>query len=98
LGESVIIPPWTEERVTGTFVTTSIDAGLAGRLLDFSRQSGVRKRIRCVDKLAGVDGMSAVFGYMTKGAEDNRYHCIVPGRLSQHLDEEESRAEVRERI
>jgi hypothetical protein len=35
---------------------------------------------------------------MAKGAEDNRYHCVVPGRLLQHLDEEGGRELARERI
>lgn len=98
LGEGVMIPPSTEERVTGTSVATSIAAGLAGRILDFSRQNRRTSRIRCVDNLQSVDGMSAVFSYMAKGAEDNKYHCVVPGRLLQHLDEDGDRANARERI
>ncbi|KAM0342918.1 hypothetical protein ACHAPU_009122 [Fusarium lateritium] len=98
LGEGVMIPPSTEERVTGTSVATSIAAGLAGRILDFSRQIHRTSRIRCVDNLESVDGMSAVFSHMAKGAEDNKYHCVVPGRLLQHLDEDMDRTVARERI
>ncbi|RSL85898.1 hypothetical protein CDV31_016489 [Fusarium ambrosium] len=98
LGEGVSVPPSIKEQVTGTSVATSIAAGLAGRLLDFSRQKDCRQRIRCVGNLASVEGISAVFSHMAKGAEDYRYNCVVPGRLLQHLDEGEGRAMKRARI
>ncbi|KAF9769821.1 hypothetical protein IL306_012692 [Fusarium sp. DS 682] len=81
LGEGVSIPP-TEERVTGTSVATSIASGLAGRLIDFSRQK------KCTHRIS----------HMAKGAEDNKYHCVVPGRLLQHIDEDCDRELARERI
>ncbi|UNI19462.1 hypothetical protein JDV02_005644 [Purpureocillium takamizusanense] len=98
LGEGVSVPPSIKEQLTGTSVATSIAAGLAGRLLDFSRQKEGRKRIRCVGNLASVEGMSAVFSHMAKGAQDYRYNCVVPGRLLQHLDECEGRAAKRDKI
>lgn len=98
LGEAVSVSPLIKERLTGTSVATSIAAGLAGRLLDFSRQQDCQARIRCLENLATVEGISAVFSHMAKGAEDNRYNCVVPGRLMQHLDEHEERAAIRERI
>ncbi|KAH7275683.1 hypothetical protein B0J15DRAFT_475620 [Fusarium solani] len=98
LGEGVSVPPSIKEQVTGTSVATSIAAGLAGRLLDFSRQKDCRERIRCVGNLASVEGISAVFSHMAKGAEDYKYNCVVPGRLLQHLDEGEGRAMKRARI
>ncbi|KAI8723796.1 Peptidase-S8 domain-containing protein [Fusarium sp. LHS14.1] len=98
LGEGVSVPSSVREQVTGTSVATSIAAGLAGRLLDFSRQKDCRQRIRCVGNLASVEGISAVFSHMAKGAEDCKYNCVVPGRLLQHLDEGEERAIKRARI
>ncbi|RBA17973.1 extracellular alkaline serine protease [Fusarium proliferatum] len=59
LGEGVSVPPSIREQLTGTSVATSIAAGLAGRLLDFSRQKDCRQNIRCVGNLASVEGISA---------------------------------------
>ncbi|KAF4447233.1 hypothetical protein F53441_9220 [Fusarium austroafricanum] len=73
LGEGVSVPPSIREQLTGTSVATSIAAGLAGRLLDFSRQKDCRQTIRCVGSLASVEGISAVFSHMAKGAEDYRF-------------------------
>lgn len=98
LGEGVSVPASIGEQVTGTSVATSIAAGLAGRLLDFSRHKDCRQRIRCVGNLSSVEGISAVFSHMAKGAEDYRYNCVVPGRLLQHLDEGDGRVMKRERI
>ncbi|KAJ4113967.1 hypothetical protein NW760_000858 [Fusarium oxysporum] len=98
LGEGVSVSPSIREQLTGTSVATSIAAGLAGRLLDFSRQKDCRQSIRCVGNLASVEGISAVFSHMAKGAEDYRYNCVVPGRLLQHLGEDEGRAVKRARI
>ncbi|KAH7123465.1 hypothetical protein B0J13DRAFT_531575 [Dactylonectria estremocensis] len=59
--------------------------GEAGGLLDFSRQIDGQQRIRCVGNLANVEGISAVFIHMAKGAQDYKYNCVVPGRLLQHI-------------
>lgn len=98
LGEDVMVPPSTADLVTGTSVPTCIAAGLAGRLLDFSRHKDAQCRIRCIDNLASIEGMSAVFSHMAKGADDYRYNCVVPGRLLQHLEEDWERSLKRERI
>ncbi|CAM1505024.1 Fc.00g106610.m01.CDS01 [Cosmosporella sp. VM-42] len=98
LGEGVMVPPSTTDLVTGTSVATCIAAGLAGRLLDFSRQKDCQNRIRCAENLASVEGISAVFAHMAKGAEDHNYNCVVPGRLLQHLDEDEERYVKRQRV
>ncbi|KAF5009794.1 hypothetical protein FDECE_4001 [Fusarium decemcellulare] len=98
LGENVIVPPSLHNPLTGTSVATCIAAGLAGRLLDFSCQMDGQQRIRCVHQLASVEGMSAVFSHMARGAEDNNYNCVVPGRLLQHLGEDDQRQVQRERI
>ena len=98
LGEGVMVPPSTTDLVTGTSVATCIAAGLAGRLLDFSRHTDCQKRIRCAENLASVEGISAVFAHMAKGAEDHKYNCVVPGRLLQHLDEDEGRSVKRGRV
>lgn len=98
LGEGVMVPPSIGQRLTGTSVATSIAAGLAGRLLDFSRQIDGQQRIRCVGNLASVEGISAVFSHMAKGAQDYKYNCVVPGRLLQHLDDDLERKVKRKRI
>lgn len=97
LGEGVVVPPSATERITGTSVATCVAAGLAGRLLDFSRHKDCRDRIRCVANLATVEGMTAVFAQMAKGGDDNGYNCVVPWRLLQHLRDED-RPTKRQRI
>ncbi|OIW27244.1 hypothetical protein CONLIGDRAFT_715761 [Coniochaeta ligniaria NRRL 30616] len=77
LGENVSLPN-QEGFLSGTSYATMIAAGVAGRILDFSRQKDSRANIRRIDKLRTVEGMSAVFETMVKGAVDNGYHCMRP--------------------
>lgn len=55
-----------------------IAVGVTARILDFSRQKEIRESIRRIEKLRTVEGMSAVFERMVKGAVDNGYHCMAP--------------------
>jgi len=97
LGEKVALSP-LGPTITGTSVATSIGAGLAGRLIDFSRQKDCRGKIRRRANLRSIEGMSAVFAYLAKGGDDNGYNCIAPWRLIQHLSDETERSRTREII
>ncbi|PYI24682.1 hypothetical protein BO99DRAFT_438966 [Aspergillus violaceofuscus CBS 115571] len=58
-----------------------IGAGVAARLLDFSRQLGIQDCICWIDRLSTVEGMLEVFNKTSKGAVDNGYHCIAPWKI-----------------
>lgn len=79
LGENVVLP-WIDEPLSGTSYATMIGAAIAGRILDFSRHSDVRSKIRDVEKLNTVGGMSAVFAEMSS-EPDNGYRCITPWKI-----------------
>jgi hypothetical protein len=89
LGEHIVLNP-NEPELTGTSFSTIIAGALAARLLDFSRQQGVREKIRHRDRLDTVEGMSEVFSAMVKGAVDNGYHCIAPWKILPSTAELES--------
>ncbi|RAH79509.1 subtilisin-like protein [Aspergillus japonicus CBS 114.51] len=80
LGEN-ITHPLVSKPLSGTSFSTVIGAGVAARLLDFSRQLGIQDRIRRIDRLSTVEGMSEVFNKMSKEAVDNGYHCIAPWKI-----------------
>ncbi|KAK3329197.1 hypothetical protein B0H66DRAFT_540416 [Apodospora peruviana] len=86
------------ELLSGTSISTAIGAGLAARLLDFSRHPDCRDRIRGVDDLRLVEGMSAVFALMAEGGEDNGYNCVAPWRILEDVEDDESREKKREYI
>lgn len=78
-----------------------IAGALAARLLDFSRQRGIRESIVHGDRLATVEGMSAVFLKMVNGAVDNGYHCMTPWKILANIvetDRTKQRHEQRRRI
>ncbi|KAF7502928.1 hypothetical protein GJ744_004804 [Endocarpon pusillum] len=80
LGENIKLPS-LETLLSGTSFATMIGGAIAGRILDFSRHKDNRERIRRIDKLHTVEGMSAVFETMVESAVDNRYHCISPWKI-----------------
>lgn len=80
LGENVILPK-QDKVVSGTSIATMIGGALAGRILDFSRHKDNRERIRRINKLRTVEGMSAVFETMVGNAVDNGYHCMAPWKI-----------------
>lgn len=80
LGENVKLLE-TDKPLSGTSYATMIGAAVAGRILDFSRQKDSRERIRLIDKIHTVEGMSAIFERMVEGAFDNGYHCMAPWKL-----------------
>lgn len=104
LGENIVLP-YVKEPLSGTSFATMIGAALAGRILDFSRHSDNRGRIRGAEVLNTVEGMSAVFAKMARGGKDNGYDCMAPWKILQHsVDEdpgkrrEDERAHVCETI
>lgn len=78
-GENIRLPN-LEKPLSGTSFATMIRGGGA-RTLDFSRHTDNRERIRRVDRLCAVEGMSAVFERILEGAIDNGYHCMAPWKL-----------------
>jgi hypothetical protein len=98
LGEDVRLPN-QEKLVSGTSFATMIGGAVAGRILDFSRHEDNRGRIRRVDKLHTVEGMSAVFETMVGGAVDNGYHCMAPWKIlpPENKGEESGPKRLRER-
>ncbi|KAF7503457.1 hypothetical protein GJ744_003716 [Endocarpon pusillum] len=80
LRENIRLPS-LETLLSGTSFATMIRGAIAGRILDFSRHKDNRERIRRIDKLHTVEGMSAVFETMVESAVDNRYHCMSPWKI-----------------
>lgn len=76
----------TQGLVSVTSYSAVIGAALAVRILDFSRQPLARQDIRGAADLSRVEGMSAVFACMVRGAVDNGYHCITPWKIMPSLD------------
>ncbi|ETS79009.1 hypothetical protein PFICI_08862 [Pestalotiopsis fici W106-1] len=87
LGENIVLHP-NEPSLSGTSFSTIIAGALAARLLDFSRQRGIREQIRHRDRMETVEGMSAVFSAMVM-AVDNRYHCMTPWKILPNISEPE---------
>ncbi|KIM96504.1 hypothetical protein OIDMADRAFT_170237 [Oidiodendron maius Zn] len=88
LGENIVLP-YVKEPLSGTSFATMIGAALAGRILDFSRQSDNRGRIRSAEVLNTVEGMSAVFAKMAPGGKDNGYDCMAPWKILHHSVDED---------
>jgi subtilisin family serine protease len=80
LGHDIVLP-YVDEPLSGTSYATMIGAAVAGRILDFTRHKDNCVRIRRVEKLNTVEGMSAVFSEMVNGAVDNGYHCMAPWKI-----------------
>jgi hypothetical protein len=88
LGENIVLP-YVKEPLSGTSFATMIGAALAGRILDFSRHSDNRGRMRSAEVLSTVEGMSAVFAKMAQGGKDNGYDCMAPWKIIQHSADED---------
>ncbi|KAF4448404.1 serine/threonine protein kinase [Fusarium austroafricanum] len=67
--------------LSGTSYSTSIAAGLAGMLLDFSRQETDKRDVPDVSMLKHMDVMMKVFLEMARESSDGRYKCIRPWDL-----------------
>ncbi|KAF4616204.1 hypothetical protein G7Y89_g15202 [Cudoniella acicularis] len=72
-----------EVRDTGTSLATSIAAGIAGRILDFSRHEefmllSPQTQKACCDKLKTLEGMATMFKSMEIKAIDDHFQCVRP--------------------
>lgn len=58
-------------------------AGLAAKLLDFSRQPDVRMWMSQAsrDKMRTKAGMSAILGEMARNNANEGYHCLAPWEI-----------------
>jgi subtilisin family serine protease len=98
LGEDVKIPR-QEKLVSGSSYAAVIGGAVAARILDFAQHKDNRGRIRRIEKLKTVEGMSAVFDTMVGSAVDNGYRCMAPWKIlpSEIRGEEMGPKRLRER-
>ncbi|KAJ8126393.1 hypothetical protein O1611_g7246 [Lasiodiplodia mahajangana] len=82
--------------LTGTSYATSIAAGLAAKLIDFSRQESPDAPIRAVESLRTFEGMAAVFKTMV--GERTLYNCLRPWKLLEYAEPAEARHKMRQRV
>lgn len=85
--------------LNGTSMSTAIGAGVAARLIDFSRHSDCRRNFG--DEAANLKrmaGMESVFAKMAGGASGDGYHCVVPWRLLNDIGSGETRESKRAAI
>ena len=78
-----------EVRDSGTSIATSIAVGIAGRLIDFTRQHHPQRPIsqKALDKVKTNSGMAAVFNLMARGAIEGRYKCLSLYKLVDSFPE-----------
>ncbi|KAG4295227.1 extracellular alkaline serine protease [Fusarium proliferatum] len=79
-GEGVEIAE-NQPLLSGTSYSASIAAGLAGMLLDFSRQETDKTDVPNISRLSNMEAMMKVFLEMAKESSDGRYKCIRPWDL-----------------
>lgn len=84
----------------GTSMSTAIGAGLAARLIDFSRHKDNQEILgKQAAHLKSMAGMQSVFAKMARGKSGDGYYCVVPWNLLKDLGgAETTRAQKRERI
>ncbi|KAL2878494.1 hypothetical protein SGCOL_006204 [Colletotrichum sp. CLE4] len=97
LGEGIALK--NQSPLSGTSFSTVVGAALAGRIIDFSRHPDTRNRMRGLNHIKKVVGMSSVFQRMA--VKDGDYDCICPWRILPDLDhgdlvDRKNRAKVRE--
>ncbi|RAL13188.1 uncharacterized protein BO97DRAFT_45016 [Aspergillus homomorphus CBS 101889] len=99
LGEDLEHPADPQRRESGTSMATAIAAGLAARIVDFSRQ-GDNATIERVADVGSLAGMTAIFRFMSKRA--GPFQCVSPLRLMSERyrsnAREKNRAYVRESL
>ncbi|KAK4201197.1 hypothetical protein QBC40DRAFT_324993 [Triangularia verruculosa] len=94
LGENITLHPDENDNralLSGTSFATAVAAGVAARLLDFSRHPDATTWIKRADDLRLTDGMSAIFAYMAKDENKKGYHCMRPWKLLDDLGHLEER-------
>lgn len=67
--------------VSGTSYSTSIAAGLAALILDFSRQNATNKNTADFSRLVEMRGMTKVLLAMAEESGDGKYRCLRPWDL-----------------
>ncbi|KAK4176936.1 hypothetical protein QBC36DRAFT_372900 [Triangularia setosa] len=99
LGEDVIFHADDgSEPLSGTSFATAIGAGIAARILDFSRHPDSCQWLQRVDGLKRTEDMSAIFAYMAKDGEESGYHCMRPWKLLDGLSDSEDGAQSMEEM
>ncbi|KAG4259760.1 hypothetical protein FPRO03_12410 [Fusarium proliferatum] len=87
------------ERMSGTSMATAVAAGLAARIVDFSRQKDNKESIFRAQDVGKLPGMLAIFSAMSKPAGSLRYTSpleLLP--LRHGVSREADRHRVREVI
>ncbi|KAL5608704.1 hypothetical protein FOVSG1_003385 [Fusarium oxysporum f. sp. vasinfectum] len=85
------------ERMSGTSMATAVAAGLAARIVDFSRQKDNKASIFRAQDVGKLPGMLAIFGAMSKPAGNLRYISPLELLPLRHGDSREAnRQRVRE--
>ncbi|RAK77448.1 subtilisin-like protein [Aspergillus fijiensis CBS 313.89] len=99
LGEDLAHPADPTIRESGTSMATAIAAGLAARIIDFSRHAD-NTTIERVADVGSLAGMTAIFRFMSKRA--GSFQCVSPLRLlperHKYNEPERNRAYVRESL
>ncbi|KAF3223018.1 hypothetical protein TWF192_005132 [Orbilia oligospora] len=100
LGEEIKVPTVSGQPVRtirGTSVSCAIAAGVAGSLLDFSRQKICRDD-HCLRNLKRRREMSAVFEELSKDSRDGKYDCVAPWKLLEGTQDNPDREAKRRKI
>lgn len=99
LGEDIMLNSADPQNLlTGTSYATSIAAGLAARLLEFSNQRIPKTTIRKRDLLRSFEGMTAVFQELIGNTASVEYQCLRPWRFIEDAAEGETRDVMRQRV
>lgn len=98
LGEDVILDSGVK-LPGGTSVSTALAAGLAAKLLDFSRQPDVQSWMSKAsqNRMQTKAGMSAIFTAMSRNNVSDGYECIAPWKILP-VQSDHGRKKVREGI
>ncbi|KAJ5116711.1 subtilisin-like protein [Penicillium angulare] len=95
LGEDLEHPADPRKRESGTSMATAIAAGLAARIVDFSRHED-NETIDRVAKVGSIAGMTAIFRSISKPA--GRCQCLAPLRLMSERYDSRSRESNRDYV
>ncbi|KAF3142690.1 hypothetical protein TWF569_007545 [Orbilia oligospora] len=100
LGEEIKVPTVSGKpgrTIRGTSVSCAIAAGVAGSLLDFSRQQICRDDHR-LRNLKRRREMSAVFEELSRDSRDGKYDCVAPWKLLEGTQGNPDREAKRRKI
>lgn len=101
LGEGVALDSGVR-LLGGTSVSTALAAGLAAKLLDFSRQPDIQSWMSKAsrEKMKTKAGMSAILKEMSRNSVSEGYECVAPWEIlpACTVSGSASRGKVREAI